>query len=116
MAKKKDNCRYELLCLINNREKNRERYERMISEINNLVGEKVEVEEKDFKPAYKINGTGELNYILIKFTSKRLTAKDLDNEILKACPKELLNRYMLINLDSEKKNKVKSPIKKKEND
>ena len=36
MTKKKENCRYELLCLINERDKNKEKYEKMISEVEDL--------------------------------------------------------------------------------
>jgi hypothetical protein len=48
MTKKKEICRYELLCLLNDKEKKEEKYEKMIENIKNLLGEKsiTKVEEK----------------------------------------------------------------------
>lgn len=42
MTKKKENCRYELLCLFNERDKNKDKYEKMISKVEDL---KVEVKD-----------------------------------------------------------------------
>ena len=49
MTKKKVNCSYELLCLLNEKEKNKERYEKMVKNMEELLGkENIEkVEEKD---------------------------------------------------------------------
>jgi len=44
---------------------------------------------------------------LIYFTSERPRAKELEKEILQAAPKDFLNRYLLINLEDEKRNKIK---------
>ncbi|MEG7979139.1 MAG: hypothetical protein NY202_04540 [Mollicutes bacterium UO1] len=49
MTKKKVNCHYELLCLLNEKEKNKEKYEKMINNIEGILGkENIEkVEEKE---------------------------------------------------------------------
>lgn len=50
MTKKKENCRYELLCLLNEKNnKNKKKYEKLINNIEELIGkENVEkIEEKD---------------------------------------------------------------------
>jgi hypothetical protein len=49
MTKKKVNCHYELLCLLNEKEKNKEKYEKMINNIETLLGKEniVKVEKKD---------------------------------------------------------------------
>jgi len=54
------------------------------------------------------------NYILIYFASERLKAKELEKNILQSAPKDFLNRYLLINLEDEKRNKIK--LKKKDKD
>lgn len=65
------------------------------------------VEEKDWKPVYKISKLNESNYVLIHFNSARPQAKELEKNILQTAPKEFLNRYLLLNLEDEKKNKIK---------
>jgi hypothetical protein len=49
MTKKKMDCRYELLCLLNERKKNEEKYKRLIENMEVLLGkENIEkIEEKD---------------------------------------------------------------------
>ena len=49
MTKKKVNCHYELLCLLNEKEKNKEKYEKIINNIKDFLGkENIEkVEEKN---------------------------------------------------------------------
>ena len=49
MTKKKATCRYELLCLLNEKNKNQDKYEKMINNMENLIGkENVEkIEEKN---------------------------------------------------------------------
>jgi hypothetical protein len=49
MTKKKVNCHYELLCLLNEKEKNVKKYEKMIKNTEELLGKEniVKVEEKD---------------------------------------------------------------------
>jgi len=49
MTKKKVNCHYELLCLLNEKEKNKEKYKKMINNIETLLGKEniVKVEKKD---------------------------------------------------------------------
>ena len=109
MTKKKVNCSYELLCLLNEKEKNKERYEKMVKNMEELLGkenlEKVEV--KDWKSVYKISKLKEGKYLLIYFNSERQKAKELEKNILQTAPKEFLNRYLLINLADEKRNKIK---------
>lgn len=49
MTKKKTNCHYELLCLLNEKEKNQEKYEKMMNNMKELLGkENIEkIEEKN---------------------------------------------------------------------
>jgi ribosomal protein S6 len=54
------------------------------------------------------------NYLLIYFTSERPRAKELEKDILQATPKDFLNRYLLINLEDEKINKIKLIKKNKD--
>ena len=114
MTKRKVNCHYELLCVLNEKDKNKEKYEKMINSMESLLGkENIEkVEEKDWKPVYKISKLGQATYILIYFTSERQKAKELEKNILQTAPKDFLNRYLLLNLEDEKKNKIK--LKKKD--
>ncbi len=109
MTKKKVNCRYELLCLLNEKDKNKEKYEKMISDMEGLLGkENIEkVEEKNWKPVYKISQLDEAAYILIYFTSERPKAQELEKKILQTAPKDFLNRYLMLNLEDEKRNKIK---------
>jgi len=44
---------------------------------------------------------------LVYFISERPRAKELEKEILQAASKDFLNRYLLINLEDEKRNKIK---------
>jgi len=54
------------------------------------------------------------NYILIYFASERSKAKELEKNILQSAPKDFLNRYLLINLEDEKRNKIKLTKKDKD--
>ena len=49
MTKKKVSCHYELLCLLNEKEKNKEKYEKMIKNMEEFLGkenlEKIEVKD-----------------------------------------------------------------------
>jgi len=49
MTKRKVNCHYELLCLLNEKEKNKEKYEKMVKNMEELLGKEniKKVEEKD---------------------------------------------------------------------
>jgi hypothetical protein len=47
------------------------------------------------------------SYLLIYFNSKREKAKELEKKVLQSTPKEFLNRYLLLNLEDEPKNKIK---------
>lgn len=49
MTKRKENCRYELLFLLNDKEKKQEKYEKMMKDMEQLLGkENIEkVEEKN---------------------------------------------------------------------
>jgi ribosomal protein S6 len=109
MTKKKMDCRYELLCLLNERKKNEEKYKRLIENMEVLLGkENIEkIEEKDWKPAFKINKLKDEFYILINFISKRTKAKELEKNVLQATSKDFLNRYLLLNLEDEKNLKIK---------
>ena len=81
----------------------------MIKNMEEFLGkenlEKIEV--KDWKPVYKISKLKEGNYVLVYFISERPRAKELEKEILQAASKDFLNRYLLINLEDEKRNKIK---------
>ena len=109
MTKRKENCRYELLCLLNDKEKKQEKYEKMMKDMENLLGkENIEkIEEKNWKPVYQISQLGVGNYLLVYFKSAREKAKELEKNILQSAPKNFLNRYLLINLEDEPRNKIK---------
>ena len=109
MTKKKVNCRYELLCLLNEKEKNQEKYEKMIGGIENLLGkDNIEkIEEKDWKPVYRISQVVTSNYLLIYFKSERQKAKELEKSVLQSVSNNFLNRYLLLNLTDEPRNKIK---------
>lgn len=109
MAKKKIDCRYELLCLFDERKKNEEKHNKMIESIEKVLGkENIEkIEEKDWKPAFKISKLKDGYYVLFNFISKRSKAKELEKEVLQYISKDFLNRYLLINLEDEKNLKIK---------
>jgi len=113
MTKKKGICHYELLCLIDKKEKNKDKYEKLINNLQAAVNDqKLEkVEEKDWKPAYKINQLIEPTYLLIYFSAARKQVKELEKNILQTTDKDFLNRYQLLNLVNEKRNKIKLKIK-----
>src|SRR3954451_1801307 len=117
MTKKKATCRYELLCLLNDKSKNQDKYEKMINNMENLLGkeniEKVE-ERKDLKPVYEISNLKAGNYVLVYFNSTRTKAQQLEKDILQPLLGTFLNRHLLLNLENEKKIKIKL-MKKTEN-
>ena len=82
--------------------------------MKDFLGEEkiTKVEEKNWKPVYIISKLSKATYILIYFTSERQKAKELEKNILQTAPKDFLNRYLLLNLEDEKKNKIK--LKKKD--
>jgi ribosomal protein S6 len=88
----------------------------MIKNTEELLGKEniVKVEEKDWKPVYKISKLKESKYILIYFNSERPKAKELEKNVLQTAPKDFLNRYLLINLEDEKRNKIKLIKKNKD--
>ena len=109
MTKKKIDCRYELLCLLNDKKKNEEKYKKLIGNMENFLGKKniEKIEEKDWKVAFKINKLKDEFYVLINFISKRNKAKELEKDILQSLSKDFLNRYLLLNLEDEKNLKIK---------
>ncbi|WNE41082.1 MAG: hypothetical protein mread185_000539 [Mycoplasmataceae bacterium] len=109
MTKKKMDCRYELLCLLDEKKRNGEKYTKLIANIENFLGkENIEkIEEKDWKPVFKINKLKDGFYILINFISKRVKVKELEKDILQTTSKDFLNRYLLLNLEDEKNLKIK---------
>lgn len=102
-------CRYELLFLLNEKQKNEEKYKKLIGNMESLLGkENVEkIEEKDWKPAFKINKIKDGSYVLVNFVAKRTKAKELEKDILRTASKDFLNRYLLLNLEDEKNLKIK---------
>lgn len=104
--------RYELLLVLNEKQKNKSKYEKMLQALTSQV--KIEkTEAKDWKTAYPIKQTTQISYNLITFSAPSSTLPHLINKILKPCPKELLNRYSLINLDREKSQSIPEPKKSK---
>ena len=105
MTKLKDSCRYELFCLINEKNKNEDKYKKFISEITKKTGEEnlEKVETTGLKTSYKINSLTSGTYVLINFNSSRKIAHEIEKEILEKSPKNFLNRYLLINLEKENK-------------
>jgi ribosomal protein S6 len=116
MTKKKQNCHYELLCLLNEKEKNQEKYKQMIESIEKVLGkDKLEkIEEKNWKPAYRISQILTATYLLIYFKAEREKVQELKKNILKTTPKNFLDRYLLLNLTDESKLKINKYKKEKE--
>ncbi|KLL02494.1 MAG: hypothetical protein MRERC_1c093 [Mycoplasmataceae bacterium RC_NB112A] len=114
MVDQKANVHYELLLVLNEKEKNKPKYEKLLQELTSQV--KVEkVEEKDWKTVYTIKQTTNISYCLITFFSSPSILSSLINKVLKTYPKEFLNRYLLINLDREKRKSIPEPKLKSEN-
>jgi len=109
MTKKKEICQYELLCLLNDKENKQEKYDRMIKDMEKLIGKEniLKIEEKPWKPVYQISGLINGGYLLIILRLVRTKAKELEKEILNISPKDFLNRYFLLNLEDEPRNKTK---------
>ena len=116
MTKKKATCHYELLCLLNDKNKNQDKYEKMISDVESLVGkENVKVEERpDLKPVRKIDGLSLGTYVLINFTTERKIIPELEKNVLSSISiKEFLKLYILLNLTTESKKTNKTKLKEK---
>ena len=100
MTKKKENCCYELLCLLNEN-----KCQKMIEDMEKILGkENIEkIEKKDWKPAFQPKHlTGQGNYVLIYFNSEREKVRQLKEDILKSIP-----NHLLLNLTDEKGSKIK---------
>jgi ribosomal protein S6 len=97
---------YEVLCIIKENESNRK--ENLIEEIENLISpEKVKSESKIKELKYTIDNLNSAEYLLLNFT----TEKNKISLIEKTLTKSFIIRYMLINLDKEKKIVMKSWIR-----
>jgi len=108
MTRKKQNCHYELLCLLNEKEKNQEKHKHMIDSIEKVLGKDnlEKIEEKSWKPVYQINQIVTATYLLIYFRAEREKIQELKKDVLQTIPKNFLNRYLLINLTDESKLKI----------
>lgn len=117
MTKKKENCHYELLCLLNEKEKNQEKYQQMLENIEKVLGkDNIEkIEEKNWKPAYRISQVILATYLLVYFKTEREKVQELKKNILRSIPKSFLNRYLLLNLTDEAKIKINKYKKEREN-
>ena len=103
---------YELLLVLNEKQKNENKYEKMLQEIAERV--KIEkTEAKDWKTAYPIKQTTYVSYSVITFSSSPAAIPELMNKILKSYPQDFLNRYLLINLEREKSKSIPAPKPKK---
>ena len=103
---------YELLLVLNEKQKNENKYAKMVQEIAAQV--KIEkTEEKDWKTAYPIKQTTSISYTVVTFTSSPSIIPTLIKKILKPYPRDFLNRYSLINLDREKSKSIPKPKTKK---
>jgi len=116
MTRKKQNCNYELLCLLNEKEKNQEKHKQMIESIEKVLGKDnlEKIEEKNWKPAYRISQITTSTYLLIYFRAEREKVQEIKKHILHTIPKNFLNRYLLINLTDESKLKINNYKKEKE--
>ncbi|MCE8163652.1 MAG: DnaJ domain-containing protein [Candidatus Moeniiplasma glomeromycotorum] len=78
------------------------KYEKMLADIESIMGkENIKVEEKNWKPAEKIKKLDKGSYVLVYFNSERKKAEELKKNVLQSVPKEVLNRYKLLNLTDE---------------
>ncbi|MCE8159140.1 MAG: 30S ribosomal protein S6 [Candidatus Moeniiplasma glomeromycotorum] len=103
---------YELLLVLNEKQKNESKYEKMLQEIAERV--KIEKNEaKDWKTAYPLKQTTHISYSVITFSCSPTTIPDLVSKILKPYPRDFLNRYSLINLEREKSKSIPIPKPKK---
>lgn len=97
---------YEILCII--RENESHNKENLIKEIENLIlPEKIKSESKIRELKYTIDNLNSAEYLLLNFT----TEKNKISLIEESLRKFFIIRYMLINLDKEKKIVMKSWVK-----
>jgi len=118
MGQKKEFCRYDFCCLLNEKKKNKEKYDKMVNDITELLGkdniEKIE-ERRDLEPSHEVKNVVNGTYVTIIFNAERKTAKELNEKIVKVLQKQgnFLNRSLLINLTDEKKIKIRKIIQEK---
>ena len=111
MEKEKVN-HYELLLVLNEKQKNENKYEKMLQELTAQV--KIEKkEEKDWKTAYPIKRTTNISYVVITFSSLSAAIPDLISKTLKPYSPDFLNRYLLLNLNRESRKSIPEPKTKK---
>lgn len=93
---------YEVLCMIKETESDKK--EVLISEIEAVINpEKIKFESKVRKLAYTIDKLDSADYLLMTFVAEKSKIVAVE-ELLK---RPFIIRYMLINLDSEKKITIK---------
>lgn len=94
--------RYEVLCMIKETESDKK--DALITELENIITpEKIKFESKVRKLAYTIDKLDSADYLLLNFTTEKNKIVTIE-ELLK---RPFIIRYMLINLDSEKKIVIK---------
>ena len=101
--------KYEILCII--KEIDKEKKEPLINSIEKIINpEKVKFSSEIKKLAYRIEDLESADYTLLNFEAKRDDISSVE-EIIK---NSFIVRYMIINLDTEKKFKLSKLLKKQE--
>ena len=101
---------YEILCII--KESDSEKKSKLIEEIEKVISpNKVKFSSEVKKLAYKIENLESAEYLLLNFEAKRSDTSEIE-EIIK---KSFVVRHMTINLDTEKKIKIKKNSKIQKN-
>lgn len=101
---------YEILCII--KESDSEKKSKLIDELEKVVSpNKIKFSSDTKKLAYKIENLESAEYLLLNFEAKRSNTSEIE-EIIK---KSFVVRHMTINLDTEKKIKIKKSLKSQKN-
>jgi len=101
---------YEILCII--KESDSEKKSKLIDELEKVISpNKIKFSSDIKKLAYKIENLESAEYLLLNFEAKRSDTSEIE-EIIK---KSFVVRHMTINLDTEKKIKIKKNLKSQKN-
>ncbi|WNE41857.1 MAG: hypothetical protein AD073_000192 [Mycoplasmataceae bacterium] len=101
---------YEILCII--KESDSEKKSKLIDELEKVISpNKIKFSSDIKKLAYKIENLESAEYLLLNFEAKRSDTSEIE-EIIK---KSFVVRHMTINLDTEKKIKIKKNLKSQRN-
>jgi hypothetical protein len=101
---------FDLLFLFNEKEKNKNRIEKFFSEIEEHLGSeniKKKEERADLKLVPSVSKRlKDWAYFQLVFSSDGEKVKSLEKDVLQAYPRDICNRYLLVNLEGERKLKT----------